>query len=66
MAELTGKSALVTGAGVGIGRAIACALAREGASVLVVDFNGDTAKDTVDLILGAGGTATAHVADVSD
>ena len=66
MAELTGKSALVTGAGVGIGRAIACALAREGASVLVVDFNGDTAKDTVDLILAAGGTATAHVADVSD
>ena len=66
MAELTGKSALVTGAGVGIGRAIACALAREGASVLVVDFNGDTAKDTVDLIRGAGGTATAHVADVSD
>jgi NAD(P)-dependent dehydrogenase (short-subunit alcohol dehydrogenase family) len=55
MAELTGKSALVTGAGVGIGRAIACALAREGASVLVVDFNGDTAKDTVGPDSGCGG-----------
>lgn len=66
MAELTGKSALVTGAGVGIGRAIACALAREGASVLVVDFNGDTAQETAELIRAAGGNALAHVADVSN
>ena len=66
MAELAGKSALVTGAGVGIGRAIACVLAREGAKVLVVDFNGDTAEETAALIRAAGGTAAAHVADVSD
>lgn len=66
MAELAGKSALVTGAGVGIGRAIARLLAREGAKVLVVDFNGDTAEETAALIRAAGGTAAAHVADVSD
>ena len=66
MAELTGKSALVTGAGVGIGRAIACALAREGASVLVVDFNSDTAEETASVIRSGGGVARTHVADVSD
>ena len=44
MAELAGKTALVTGAGVGIGRAIAMKLASEGACVLVVDFNEETAE----------------------
>ena len=44
MAELAGKTALVTGAGVGIGRAIAMKLASEGARVLVVDFNEETAE----------------------
>ena len=39
MTELAGKSALVTGAGAGIGRAIAQKFAREGARVLVVDLN---------------------------
>lgn len=66
MAELAGKVALVTGAGVGIGRAIACAMGREGARVLVVDFNADTATETAAAICAAGGEAQAHVADVSD
>ncbi len=66
MAELSGKSALVTGAGVGIGKAIAEAFARAGARVLVVDLNGETAAATAAGICAAGGEALAHVADVSD
>lgn len=66
MAELIGKASLVTGAGVGIGRAIAVKLASEGASVLVVDFNEETARETVSLIRNAGGQAELFVADVSD
>jgi len=66
VAELIGKASLVTGAGVGIGRAIAVKLASEGASVLVVDFNEETARETVSLIRNAGGQAELFVADVSD
>ena len=66
MAELEGKAALVTGAGVGIGRAIAIKLASEGARVLVVDLNEATAQDTADAIRKAGGEAAVFTADVSD
>ena len=66
MAELAGKTALVTGAGVGIGRAIAMKLASEGARVLVVDFNEETAEQAAKDIANAGGKAEAFVADVSD
>ena len=64
--ELAGKASLVTGAGVGIGRAIAMKLASEGARVLVVDFNEETAHQTASDIVSAGGQAEAFVADVSD
>jgi NAD(P)-dependent dehydrogenase (short-subunit alcohol dehydrogenase family) len=66
VAELAGKTALVTGAGVGIGRAIAMKLASEGARVLVVDFNEETAEQAVNDIVNAGGEAKTFVADVSD
>jgi len=66
VAELAGKTALVTGAGVGIGRAIAMKLASEGARVLVVDFNAETAEQAVNDIVNAGGEAKTFVADVSD
>jgi NAD(P)-dependent dehydrogenase (short-subunit alcohol dehydrogenase family) len=66
VAELEGKAALVTGAGVGIGRAIAIKLASEGARVLVVDLNEATAQDTADAIRKAGGEAAVFTADVSD
>ena len=66
MAELTGKAALVTGAGSGIGKAIAMTMAREGAAVLVVDFNAETATETAAEICAAGGRAESHTADVSD
>jgi len=65
--ELTGKVALVTGAGRGIGRAIACALAREGATVLV-NYHGsrEHALETVAEIEASGGQAEAVGCDVSD
>ena len=52
--RLAGKTALITGAGAGIGRATALMFAREGASVAVVDLNADTARETVGLIRAAG------------
>jgi len=65
--ELTGKVALVTGAGRGIGRAIACALAKEGATVLV-NYNGskERALEVVEEIKNNGGDAEAVGCDVSD
>ena len=66
MTELAGKSALVTGAGVGIGRAIAQKFAREGARVLVVDLNEQSALETASSIAEAGGVAEVFLADVSD
>ena len=66
MSDLTSKVALVTGAGVGIGRAIALVLAREGASVLVADLNSETASETADLIRQQGGIAETFCGDVSD
>ncbi|MFF8279197.1 SDR family NAD(P)-dependent oxidoreductase [Streptomyces lateritius] len=64
-ARFTHKTVLVTGAGRGLGRAVALAFAAEGARV-VVSGRGATALDeTVSLIEAAGGTAAAVVADVS-
>jgi rhamnulose-1-phosphate aldolase/alcohol dehydrogenase len=62
---LTGKIALVTGAGSGIGRAIAARLRSEGAVVAVADVDGDAAN-TVSEALGAGDHAIGIQADVSD
>jgi 3-oxoacyl-[acyl-carrier protein] reductase len=60
--RLEGQSALVTGAGAGIGRAIAVRLASEGARVLVADIDEDTARETVRLI---GEGASAQHVDVT-
>jgi NAD(P)-dependent dehydrogenase (short-subunit alcohol dehydrogenase family) len=63
MARLQGKSAIITGAGSGIGRATALLFAREGAAVLAVDRDGAGVSDTVGQAVAAGGRATAVAAD---
>jgi glucose 1-dehydrogenase len=65
--RLQGKAAVVTGAGTGIGQAIALAFAQEGANV-VVDYVGDAAvaEETLGKIRAVGGTAIGVAADVSD
>nr|WP_146806661.1 SDR family NAD(P)-dependent oxidoreductase [Cellulomonas persica] len=62
--DLTGKSAIVTGSGQGLGRAYARALAAAGAGVVVNDVNGDAAQETVDAIVAGGGRAVAVIAPV--
>ncbi len=63
--KLSGKVALITGAGSGIGRESAILFAAEGASVLVVDLQLDHGQQTVDLIKATGGKALFCRADVS-
>jgi NAD(P)-dependent dehydrogenase (short-subunit alcohol dehydrogenase family) len=65
MFDLQGKMAVVTGAGSGIGAAIARLFAARGASVAAVDRDGASARGTVAAIGRTGGTASAHEADVS-
>lgn len=63
--DLTGKVAIVTGAGQGIGQAIARRFAADGAAVVVDDIKLDDAQQVVDGITAAGGQARAIVADVT-
>jgi len=65
MGLLENKIGLVTGSGMGIGRAIAMTYAREGASVVVADFNAEAGQETVALIKQAGGNAIFVQGDVS-
>ena len=64
MFKLDGRSALVTGAGGGIGAAIARAMASAGASVLVSDVNYEAAKAVADTICNSDGVAEAYCLDV--
>jgi NAD(P)-dependent dehydrogenase (short-subunit alcohol dehydrogenase family) len=66
MSRFTGKVAIVTGAGGGIGAATARQLAREGAAVTVADIDAAKARTVVDAIVDAGGVARGQMVDVSD
>lgn len=66
MARYVGKRVVVTGAADGLGRALALGYAGEGAHVIVTDIAADGLNETIRLIEGAGGTAQAHIFDVTD
>ena len=65
MGALENKVAVITGAGGGIGRAMATRFAKEGAAVICVDINEERVNATVDEIVDGGGRGIALAADVA-
>jgi NAD(P)-dependent dehydrogenase (short-subunit alcohol dehydrogenase family) len=65
MSRLAGKVALITGAGMGMGREASLLFAEHGARVVVADINREAASETVALVREAGGEALAVVGDVA-
>jgi 3-oxoacyl-[acyl-carrier protein] reductase len=65
-ADLSGQTAIVTGASQGLGKAIAIELARNGAKVACLARNAEKLAETVSAITAAGGTAEAYSCDVKD
>ncbi len=66
MFKLTGKSAVITGGGSGIGKAISTLFAKQGATVHIIELNGDAANETANEITNANGNAISHTCDVSN
>ncbi|MCK5814521.1 MAG: SDR family oxidoreductase, partial [Flavobacteriaceae bacterium] len=64
--SLKGKTAIVTGGGSGIGKAISKTFAEQGAKVHILDFNIESAEETVAEISAKNGLAAAHKCDVSN
>ncbi len=64
--KLKDKVAVVTGAGLGIGKGVAQVFAREGAKVVVVNRSASNGQETVDEIKAEGGDAIVAACDVSD
>lgn len=65
MKRLEGKTAIVTGAGRGLGRAMAMAFAAEGANVGIIEIDPSTAQATADAIVEAGGAAEVQITDLA-
>lgn len=63
--DLEGQTAIVTGGGSGIGRAIALRLGQEGCNVVVADLNEESATATTEAIQSAGGVASSYQVDVT-
>jgi NAD(P)-dependent dehydrogenase (short-subunit alcohol dehydrogenase family) len=63
--RLQGKVALITGAGMGMGRDASVLFAREGARIVVCDINETAAAETLELVAQAGGEAVAAIGDVA-
>lgn len=66
MKSLTDRVAVVTGAGSGIGRATAQALAHRGCRLALVDINAESLGGTAELLVDAGHVTSTHIADVTD
>lgn len=64
--KIAGRTAIITGAAGGIGRATAIRLAEEGANVIIIDVNEAAALQTAETIVRAGGVAVVEQADVRD
>jgi NAD(P)-dependent dehydrogenase (short-subunit alcohol dehydrogenase family) len=62
--RLDGKAGIVTGAAMGLGRAVTLVCSAEGASIVAFDRNGDALQETVKEIAQRGGRAIAHAGDV--
>lgn len=63
--KFNGKTALITGAGSGIGQSTALKLAKEGAHILIIDLDLDAANSTLSMIEEQGGKASAYKCDIS-
>jgi 2-keto-3-deoxy-L-fuconate dehydrogenase len=66
MFSLTGRSAVITGGGSGIGKAIAQLFAKQGATVHLIELNEDSANEAAKDIIATGGKAVAHCCNISD
>ena len=65
MKQLKNKVVVITGAGSGIGKALAIQFAREGCLVAINDIKSEYLQETVDIIQGIGGKASPHLADIA-
>ena len=65
MNRLEGKVALITGAGMGMGREASILFAEEGARIVVADINAEAAEETAEIVEGRGGKAIAAIGDVA-